>query len=90
MWKICFILGCVLPLAASIAQLESYAELQKPLFVTVAAGAVDRKDSVVSFAMPKGAAARAIHSPRRNQFKEPGFVTHGLESEDAVNLDEQL
>src|SRR5713101_1766501 len=53
MCKICFIFGCVLSLGASIASSESQAGPEKP-YVTVSAGSIDRKDSVVTFAMPKG------------------------------------
>ena len=53
MWKICFISCCVLALGASIAPSESQAGPEKP-YVTVSAGPIDRKDSVVTFAMPKG------------------------------------
>jgi len=40
-------------LLASIVKFETKA-INSPLYVTVAAGVFDRKDSVVSFAMPKG------------------------------------
>ena len=53
MRKICFVSCCVLALGASIAPSESQAGLEKP-YVTVSAGSIDRKDSVVTFAMPKG------------------------------------
>jgi hypothetical protein len=45
-------------LVASISRFDSKA-IEKPVYVTVAAGSVDRKDGVVSFAMPKGLRAKS-------------------------------
>jgi hypothetical protein len=58
MLKILVIFGGLICLVASISPLDSTAS-QKPVYVTVAAGAFDRKDSVVSFTMPKGMNAKA-------------------------------
>ena len=58
MLKILIIFCALISLVASISPLESTAS-QKPVYVTVTAGAFDRKDSVVSFTMPKGMIARS-------------------------------
>jgi hypothetical protein len=49
-----FIACCgLICLVASVANFETKA-ISSPSYVTVVAGSFDRKDSVVSFAMPKG------------------------------------
>ena len=58
MLKILIIFCALIYLVASISPLDSTAS-QKPVYVTVTAGGFDRKDSVVSFTMPKGMMGRA-------------------------------
>lgn len=54
-----FVIGFgLICLVASISRLDSKA-IEKPVYVTLAAGSFDRRDCVVSFAMPKGLNARS-------------------------------
>jgi len=54
-----FVIGFgLICLVASISRLDSKA-IEKPVYVTLTAGSFDRRDSVVSFAMPKGLNARS-------------------------------